>query len=235
MTNILCTICARAGSKGLKRKNLLKINRKSLIFYTVDQAKKSGIFTNIVVSTDSNVIKKKIKKENGVDCWFLRSKKLSNDHVSKIDVIKDALIRSEENFDVKYDYIMDLDVTSPLRSIKDIKKAYNIFKKRKIDFLISANISKKNPYFNMVEFKKNKIKFIKKKLKQTKIKRRQDAPKTFDINASMYIWKKKTLLNSFKFFPKKTFLFIMPPERSWDIDSKFDFDVVKFLLEKKKI
>ena len=86
----------------------------------------------------------------------------------------------------------------------------------------------------MVEFKKNKIKFIKKKLKQTKIKRRQDAPKTFDINASMYIWKKKTLLNSFKFFPKKTFLFIMPPERSWDIDSKFDFDVVKFLLEIKK-
>ena len=86
----------------------------------------------------------------------------------------------------------------------------------------------------MVEFEKKKIKFVKKKLKQTKIKRRQDAPKTYDINASMYIWKRKILFNSFKFFPKKTFLFVMPSERSWDIDSKFDFDIVKFLLEKKK-
>ena len=168
MTNILCTICVRAGSKGLKGKNLLIINKKPLILHTIDQAKKSKIFTNIVVSTDSKIIKKKIKKKKGVDCWFLRSKQLSNDRVSKIEVIKDALIRSEANFDKKYDYVMDLDVTSPLRSIKDIKRAYNMFKKKNIDFLISANNSKKNPYFNMVEFEKKKIKFVKKKIKTKK-------------------------------------------------------------------
>lgn len=232
MVKILCTICARAGSKGLKNKNILDFSNNPLIAHTILQAKKSKVFREIVVSTDSKKIKS-IAKKYGAKCWYIRSKKLSSDNASKIDVIIDTLNNAEKKFKVQYDFIMDLDVTSPLRNINDIKNALKIFIKKKKDFLISGNISKKNPYFNMVEISKNKLSFIK-KIKNKKFNRRQDAPRTYDINASMYLWKRKILLNSFNFFPKKTILYEMPVERSWDIDSNFDYKFVKFLKENQK-
>lgn len=228
MKKILCTICARAGSKGLKNKNIINFFNKPLIYYTISQAKMSKQFTNIVVSTNSKKIFK-LANKYGADCWYLRSKKLSDDYASKVDVIIDTLINSEKKFKIKYDLIMDLDVTSPLRNVQDIKKSIKLLKDKKKDFLLSANDSKKNPYFNMVELKKNNtVQFIKKGIRKVRYNRRQDTPKTYDINASMYLWKRKTLLNSFKFFPKKTILYKMPIERSWDIDTKIDLKLVKF-------
>ena len=86
MKKILCTICARAGSKGLKNKNIINFFNKPLIYYSIRQAKLSRQFTNIVVSTNSKKILK-LAKKYGADCWYLRSKKLSNDYASKVDVI----------------------------------------------------------------------------------------------------------------------------------------------------
>ena len=227
MVKILCTICARAGSKGLKNKNIISFYNKPLIAHTIMQAKKSKLFREIVVSTDSKKIKD-ISTKYGAKCWYLRSRKLSNDSTSKIEVIIDTLKNAEKKFKVKYDFIMDLDITSPLRNVVDIKKAYNKLIKNKKDFLISGNKSKKNPYFNMVEIINKRLSFVK-KIKNKKYYRRQDAPKTYDINASIYLWKRKTLLQSFKFFPEKTILYEMPIERSWDIDSMIDFKLVKSL------
>ena len=90
--NILCTICARGGSKGVNNKALKKINGKHLIEITIKQALASKVFDEIVVSTDSKKIQK-IAVKRGVKCWFLRSKKLSSDKSPKVPVIRDALLR----------------------------------------------------------------------------------------------------------------------------------------------
>ena len=126
---ILCVVCARSGSKGIKNKNLLEFFGKPLILHTLYQAKKIKKFTNIVVSTDS----KKISKIVGNNfSWLIRSKNLSGEKVAKIKVKIDALKKSEKKFKVKYDFVIDLDVTSPLRLNNDIINAFKIFEKKKI-------------------------------------------------------------------------------------------------------
>lgn len=219
----LCTICARKGSKGLKNKNLLYLKNKPLFFHTFHMAKKVDFINDIIVSTDSNIIKKEIGLSHA---WFIRSKKLSGDNVSKIDVIRDAVKKAEKKNNYEYDYIIDLDVSSPLRNLQDIQMSFNRFRKRKNDNLFSVTLASKNPYFNMVETKNNLVKIVK---NQKEYFSRQKAPKVYSMNASIYIWKKKTLFSKNPLFNKKTGFYIMPKERSFDIDDIVDFKIVKCL------
>ena len=101
---VLCSICGRKGSKGVKNKNLTLINNKPLIYYTIIQARKSKLFDQIVVSTNDKKIQKKAI-EFGASCWFLRSNKLSNSSAPKIPVIRDNLVKSEKYFKTKCLYI----------------------------------------------------------------------------------------------------------------------------------
>ena len=220
----------RKGSTGVRNKNFRLINGKPLMYFTIKQAIKSKIFDNIVTSTDSKKILK-YAKSYGADGWFLRSKKLSSNFSSKIPVIKHALIEAEKFYSKSFKFIVDLDVSSPLRNVEDIIKAYKFFLRKKADILITASESKKNPYFNIVEIRNKRVKII----KNTKnfFFRRQDAPKTFDMNASIYIWTRKALLNFKSLNNKKTILYEMPAARSIDIDSKLDFKIVEFLLKNK--
>ena len=227
MKNILCTICVRSGSKGVKNKNIKKIKGKPLLHYSLNQARKSKLFNNIVISSDSEKILEYSKKEKNIDL-IKRPKSLAKDDSPKIPVIRHCLIEMEKKYKKKYDLIFDLDVTSPLRKIYDLKKALNKMIRNKSDNLFSVCLSKRNPYFNAVEFKKNKIKPIKNLMKQ--ITSRQNAPMVYDMNASIYIWKRKTLLNSNTVFQKRTSIYIMPEERSLDIDTPLDFKIVEFLL-----
>ena len=158
---ILCTICARGGSKGLTNKALRKIKKKPLIYYTVNQALKSKIFNKVIVSTDSKKIQKACKKF-GAQSWFIRPKNLSSDYCSKLLAIRHAFLESEMYFGKKFDYCIDLDITSPLRQISDIKKSFHIFLKSKSSNLITVCEAKKNPYFNMVEKKIIVFKLLKK-------------------------------------------------------------------------
>ena len=128
--NILCTICARGGSVGVINKALKKINGKYLIEITINQALKSKVFDEIVVSTDSKKIQK-IAIKKGAKSWFLREKKLSNSYSSKIFAIRDALLKSEIKFKKKFDICIDLDITSPLRKIEDIQNALRLFLRKK--------------------------------------------------------------------------------------------------------
>ena len=129
---ILCTICARGGSRGLRNKNIKKIKGIPLIVHTIFKAQKSMIFHKIVVSSDNNKILK-LAKKNNVDFLIRRSKQLSLSSTPKIPVIRDALSKTEIKFKTKFDYIVDLDVSSPLRNISDIKKSMDkIIKEKKI-------------------------------------------------------------------------------------------------------
>ena len=226
---ILCTICVRSGSKGIKNKNIKKLNGKPLVYYSINIARRSKIFSKIIASSDSDKILK-ICKRLGVSDIVKRPKDLSNDRSGKIDAIRHALIFSEKKYKTKFDHVIDLDATSLLRSIQDLKKAYKKFLKTNSSNLFTVSKSNRSPYFNMVEIKKSRVRLVKKTKK--KYLRRQDTPITYDLNASIYIWKRQSLLNSTNLIQKKTSIYVMPKSRSFDIDDKLDFKLVSKLLKK---
>ena len=228
--NILCTICARGGSSNLKNKNLKLVNGHPLIAYTVKQAVNSKLFKNIIISTDSVKIKN-IAIKYGASSIFVRPNKLSNNTAGKLDVIKHALIKAESYFNYKYDYVCDLDVTSPLREISDIKLAFKTFRKFDSDNLFSVISARKNPYFNIIKKKNNS--FLPVSPLKKIVFRRQDAPKVFEMNASIYFWKRKSLLNSNSVFLKNTSIYKMN-EYAIDIDNKYDFEFINSIVKKYK-
>jgi CMP-N,N'-diacetyllegionaminic acid synthase len=230
MKKVLCTICARGGSKGVKNKNIKLLDEKPLIAYTIEQAKKCQLFEHIVVSTDSDDISL-IAQSYGAEVFFKRSNEMSSDTAGKLDVIKDVFIRSEEHYNEEYDYLIDLDATAPLRFVSDIQNAFSQFLKNDNDNLITGMPSRRSPYFNLIEINKENEVYLSKTIDST-ISRRQDVPKSYDMNASIYIWKRNVILSKNSLFLKKTGLYVMPEERSIDIDSKLDFDFVEFIMNK---
>lgn len=232
-TEILCTICARGGSQGVKNKNIRQLAGKPLIAYTIEIAKAAGIFDHIVVSTDSDSIGE-IAKSYGAEVFFKRPDELATSNAPKIPVIRHALLESEKYYGKRFDYLMDLDATAPLRSVADILGAWELFKECGYDNVITAMPAKKSPYFNIVELDENGRAHLSKPLDKPII-RRQDSPRCFDMNGSIYIWKRDTLLGCDKVITGNTGLFVMPEERSIDIDTELDFEFVEFLLSKRKV
>jgi CMP-N,N'-diacetyllegionaminic acid synthase len=230
---ILCTICARGGSKGVKNKNIKPINGKPLIAYTIEQAKESNLFEHIVISTDSNEIAD-ISLEYGAEVFFKRSAEMASDTAGKLDVIRDAFIRSEEYYNTKFDYLIDLDATAPLREVYDILNSYKQFIDNNNDNLITAMPSRRSPYFNLIEVDRDGKISLSKSL-DSSILRRQDAPKSYDMNASIYIWRRDTILNKSSIFLENTGLYIMPEERSIDIDTELDYKFVEFLMKENDV
>lgn len=230
MKNILCTICARGGSKGVKNKNIKEINGKPLIAYTIEQAKASKLFEHVVLSTDSEEIAN-IAKRYGAEVFFKRDEKMADDTAGKLNVIRDAFIKSEEYYGKKFDYLIDLDATAPLRNVDDIVNSFKQFMQNNNDNLITAMPSRRSPYFNLVEQDKDGNVYLSKKLDVT-IVRRQDAPKSYDMNASIYIWKRDVILNESSVFLENTGLYVMPEERSIDIDTQLDFEFVEYMIRK---
>jgi CMP-N,N'-diacetyllegionaminic acid synthase len=231
MDNILCTICARGGSKGIKNKNLKKLNGKPLIAHTIEQAKNAELFEHIVISTDSDEIAA-IAIQFGAEVFFKRSAKMASDTAGKLEVIRDAFIRSEKHYKKTFNYQIDLDATAPLRSTADIVNSFNQLKKNNNDNLITAMPSRRSPYFNIIEQEKSGRIYLSKKVANPII-RRQDAPKSYDMNASIYIWKRECILHAQTLFLEKTGLYIMPEERSIDIDTELDYKFVEFLMKRK--
>ena len=227
---VLCTICARKGSKGVANKNVKEILGKPLIAFSIEQALESNLFDKIVVSTDSEEIKK-IAKKYGAKCWFFRPAELCKDDSAKIPAIQHALRKSEKKFNCQFDQIIDLDATSPLRNVEDIKKAYKIFLKDGLDNLITGTKSRRNPYFNMIEINNGEVE-LSKQLKNTPVNR-QLSPQVYDMNASIYIWTRDFLLKENSLFSGRLGFYEMPEDRSIDIDSPLDWEIVKMLMEKK--
>lgn len=228
---LLCTICARAGSKGVKNKNIKELCGKPLIAYSIEQARLCGLFSHIVLSTDSDEIAR-IGQKFGAEVFFKRSAELSNDSAGKVPVIRDALLKSQEHFGKKFDYIIDLDVSSPLRLVSDIKEAFGYFQAKNYDNLISVSPSRKNPYFNIVELD-DKANAVLSKPLENHILSRQSAPKTYDANGSIYIWKNEALLSGDSVFLANTGIYVMSEENSYDIDSELDFLFVEFLMKRR--
>jgi CMP-N,N'-diacetyllegionaminic acid synthase len=228
---VLCTICARGGSKGVKSKNTRLLLGKPLIAYTVEQALASGVFAQIVLSTDSDEIAMAAEKA-GAAAWFRRPAELATDTAPKIPAMRHALLEAERHYGIRYDEIIDMDATSPLRETHDILRALEQFRLNHNSVLFSAAPARRSPYFNLVERDEAGRVFLSKNLPRPVV-RRQDSPPCFDINGSIYVFTRQALLEIETLFTDTTGLYVMPAERSVDIDSELDFAIVELLLQRR--
>tara|TARA_Y100001936_G_C15844275_1_gene543691 strand:+ start:18 stop:734 length:717 start_codon:yes stop_codon:yes gene_type:complete len=229
----LCTICARGGSKGYKNKNIKNLLGKPLIAHSIIQAKSSELFDCIAVSSDSNKILD-IAKKWGADLLIKRPPKLAEDDAPKLPSIKHCVIEAEKKSKQVFDTIADLDSTSPLRIFKDIYGAIKLLEEKGISNVVTAAPAFRSPYYNLLELSVNGF-ARKSKLLKSSILRRQQSPKCYDANASVYVWKRDALFEKFSetSIIEDTMLYIMPVERSRDIDGPLDFEIVEFLMKRK--
>ena len=235
MQDILLTICARGGSKGVKNKNIRLLDNRPLIAHTINQAKSWGKATRIVISTDSEDIAK-VGRLYGVDVPFLRSADLASDSAGKVAAIRDALIRAEDNYNEKYPIIMDLDVTAPIRTIHDLDNCLEKFTTSNCDTLFSVVKSHKNPYFNMIEELKPGEYGLCKGAEATFL-RRQDLPDVFSLNASIYLYDREYLLDENNVSPinPKCSIYVMDDVSGTDIDREIDFKYIEYLIKEKVV
>lgn len=229
--NISITVCARGGSKGVVGKNLRPIHGKSLIEYTLDQAKSVPGVTVLGISSDSHEMLKL-----GVKYGFLpiqRPAELATDSAAKVPAIRHCVQECEKIVQKQMDVCIDLDCTSPLRDVQDIINVIELMKSGKYSNVITGAPARRSPYFNLVEKDIATGKIDLSKRPDKPIVRRQDAPQCFDMNASIYGWKREVLMQENTLFFPTTGFYEMPEERSLDIDSELDFEVVSYLLSKK--
>jgi N-acylneuraminate cytidylyltransferase/CMP-N,N'-diacetyllegionaminic acid synthase len=215
------------GSKGVPNKNIRLLNGVPLIVHSIRQANQSGLFAELAVSSDSQQILD-IAGAEGVTYLIRRPDELATDTAAKIPAIQHCVLETERLAGHEFQTLVDLDSTSPLRSIKDIQGAVDLLESRGVSNVITAAPARRSPYFNLVELHEGAVTLS--KPGQTFV-RRQDAPKCFDMNASIYVWERKALLEGGKIFYSDTLLFEMPEERSVDIDSELDFKVVELLMK----
>jgi CMP-N-acetylneuraminic acid synthetase len=234
--NILITICARGGSKGIPGKNIKLLGGRTLIDYTIQTAKKFSEKYSAVItlSTDYEDILR-AGEASGLTTDYRRPEYLATDEAGKIDVIRDIVLFEEKKRGKSFDYILDLDVTSPLRTVEDLEKAFSILLENKeAETLFSVNAAARNPYFNMVEQKENGFYGLVKKLEQTTLTR-QSAPKVYDLNASFY-WYRRPFFDSGSKTPitSKTLIYQMD-HICFDLDHMIDFDFLDFLITNHKL
>jgi len=227
----ICTICARGGSKGVKNKNIRNLAGKPLIAHTLEQARASGLFDLIVVSSDSPAILD-MACNHGADLLVERPTKLATDTAAKLPVIRHCVEEAERISGKRFDVVVDLDATSPLRLVADIQGAVDMLEREKISNVITAAPARRSPYFNLVELGEDGIVRLSKPPEKP-IVRRQDSPKCFDMNASIYVWQRAALFDYPTVFNADTRLFVMPEDRSTDIDNELDFEIVEFLMRKR--
>lgn len=235
--NILITICARGGSKGIPRKNIKLLNGKPLIGYSIDVAKqfqaKFGQ-TDIALSTDSDEIIQ-VAESCGLKSDYKRPDYLANDTVGKIDAIRDIVLCSEAKNGFKYDFILDLDVTSPLRNLIDLETAFHtLLLDANAVNLLSVSEAGRSPYFNMVEQKDNGY-YAQVKSPQGEVFTRQSAPTVYDLNASFYFYRRSFFELGYKGAITDKSLIYKVPHTCFDLDHPIDFEIISFLIENDKL
>lgn len=227
---ILGTICCRAGSKGVPGKNIKPLNGKPLIAYTIEVARQLPILNDLIVSTEDNDIAT-IAKQYGIEKILHRPASLAADDTSKWHVFRDVVVKYENEFGHCIDYIVDMDVTVPLKNTADISAAIQLaLDNENADVVITAYEAERNPYFNMMEIKENGFAGVVKNTAMP-VTGRQDAPKVFSLTPAAYVIKRNALFEKEHWSRASCLLSPMPRERAIDMDTLFDFEFIEFILQ----
>ncbi len=225
MTTI-CTICARGGSVGVPRKNVRPLHGKPLIAWTIELAQACPSIDAVYVSTDDDEIAD-VAARFGASVPYRRPAELASSTAGKLPVIQ-HLVDHLDASGVPVTRVVDLDPTSPLRAVDDVEQAVAMLD-ADTDAVITAYPSDKNPYFNMVEVKADGNVGL---VVPSQVVSRQTAPTVYAMNASIYVWHRDTLSKGL--WNGRTKLYVMPRERSVDIDSDLDFKIVELLIEARE-
>lgn len=237
--NLLITICARGGSKGIPGKNIKLMNNKPLIYYTVEFAinfkEQQHCRCDLFLSSDSQEIIQIVRRLNfsQLDTSYTRPAFLATDQAGKLAVIQNIMNYAQIKNNIQYDYVLDLDVTSPLRSVDDIRNAFSILEKNDEALnILSVSPANRNPYFNMVEKQGDGFYGL---CKAGHFLTRQSAPKVYDLNASFYIYRKKFFAeNHVTAITGKTLVYVIP-HICFDLDHPLDFEFLEYLMKTDKI
>lgn len=228
----LCTICARGGSKGVPGKNVRDVAGMPLIAHSITQARDSGLFVAVAVSSDDAAILEAAKAW-GADLAIERPPELASDTAAKLPAIVHAIRTAEQALGKTFATLVDLDATSPLRLPEDIAETVRMVEAGEAGNVLTVTPAHRSPYFNMLEQDADGRVRLSKPLPEGVV-RRQDAPPCFDMNASIYTWARHPFMDAPYGIDDRTRLYVMPHDRSIDIDDEVDFAIVDFLMRKRK-
>lgn len=236
MSDLLITLCARGGSKGIPGKNIRELGGQPLILYTLNIAREFSlrIPAHISLSTDNPGIRR-IAMENGLATDYTRPRELATDTAGKIDAIHDLLLYEERRRRCRFEYILDLDITAPLRTTADLAEAFGLLRADPQALnIFSVNKAHRNPYFNQVEPDGGGYFRLVRSTREP-IKSRQTAPPVYDLNASFYFYRRSFFDSGFaNAYTDRSLIYLMP-HICFDLDEPIDFEFLDFLISRGKI
>lgn len=233
---ILCIIGARGGSQGLPGKNIRPLLGKPLIVWSIEQALATPEIDHVVVSTDSEAIAETARR-GGAEVPFMRPAELAGSSVGKFQVWQHALAACEAHYGESFEAVADLDCTNPLRNPEDISAAISQFRAgrpRGVDAVFSVCEARKNPYFNVVEPDASGAMRMSKSAGDT-VLARQAAPPVFEHVASIYVLDPAYLRRARHLLDGHAEGYDIGQEKSFDIDSEFDYEIVEFLMKRRRV
>jgi len=226
----LAIIPAREGSKGILNKNIIELNGKPLIAWTIIAAKQSQKVDRIIVSTDSQQIAK-VALEYGAEVPFIRPKELAQDDSSSMDVVLHAIKYLSSNEQYKPDYTMLLQPTSPLRNKDDVSLVANMLEEsHSLNSIVSVTAVVQHPSLMVKINDDNSMKLLNDLYMGSG--NRHDYLPVYALNGSIYVAKTQDLENHKTWYNYSTFPYIMPRERSIDIDIEEDLVVAEYYMRK---
>ncbi len=227
MKNVLALVVARGGSKGIPGKNLHPVAGRPLIEYTFDAAKNSRMLSRTILSTDSPEIAEAARRCS-IEVPFLRPAELAADDSPVLDAAQHALSWLEPRESYLPDYVLLLQATSPLRTAKDIDAAIAMAFEGDLDAVVSVSAAEQHPLL-MKRLDENGClaPFIESPLSQS---RRQALPQAFAVNGAIYLVRRTVLLEMESWCPPGAGAYLMPAERSLDIDTPWDMRIAETIL-----
>jgi N-acylneuraminate cytidylyltransferase/CMP-N,N'-diacetyllegionaminic acid synthase len=226
---MLAIIPARGGSKGVPGKNIKNLVDKPLICYTIKAAKESKFIDRVIISTDDEEIAE-VAKKYGAEVPFMRPNELATDTAKAIDTYLYTINRLNENSTNLIEEFIVLQPTSPLRSAIDIDTAIEIFKKNKADSVISVVEAEHPPYWYKKITNEGILKdyFI-----SNNSLNRQEYDRTYLPNGAIFVFRYNILKETLNYYTDKTYPYVMPRDRSVDIDNFLDFKMAEFLISQE--
>jgi D-3-phosphoglycerate dehydrogenase len=230
---ILAVIQARSGSKGIKNKNIYKLNEHPLIAYTLYAAKKCNLITDVIVSTDSRRYAS-IAKKYGAQIPFIRPQNISGDKIFSVTSLRYSVKKTEEVLNKKYDLVVELPCVSPLRTHDDISKSIKLLiKNPNADSVVSVTGTGEKHPTRLKKIIKNYIYDISKDFPERgQNSRRQDLkPESFIRNGAIYLMRRDILIKKKSRVGKKILAYKMPKKKSINIDTKEDLEKIKKIIQ----
>lgn len=226
-------ICARGGSKGVPGKNTRLLAGKPLIAWTIEHALAADLFSDVIVSSDSADILAAAHAA-GATMLVQRPENLATDTASVLPAVAHALDHAEQVEGQCMDSFVLLQATSPTREPKDIRGAVELFDRYRCTSVISGTVARSSPYFSIVEENPDgTIRLC--KPREHNVVRRQDAPKCFDLNGSIYVINRPAFRADQRIMWPDTRLYEMSDENSVDIDTPLDFDFAELIMRRRVI